>query len=132
MLSTSGRAPSDYLRVYGIWPVLVSMGVNGLLATGYIMLIGGDLNGPTLGGILTIMGFSAYGKHARNIVPVMAGVFLGSLFNHVPGTAAALQLAGCSVLHWPPLPDTLDGPMGYWRDLSTPRWSFMRGSPWRE
>lgn len=94
LLSTSGRAPSDYLRVYGIWPVLVSMGVNGLLATGYIMLIGGDLNGPTLGGILTIMGFSAYGKHARNIVPVMAGVFLGSLFNHVPGTAAALQLAG--------------------------------------
>ena len=94
LLSTSGRAPSDYLRVYGIWPVLVSMGVNGLLATGYIMLIGGDLNGPTLGGILTIMGFSAYGKHARNIVPVMAGGFLGSLFNHVPGTAAALQLAG--------------------------------------
>ena len=94
LLATSGRAPSDYLRVYGIWPVLVSMGVNGLLATGYILLIGGDLNGPTLGGILTIMGFSAYGKHARNIVPVMAGVLLGSVFNHVPGTAAALQLAG--------------------------------------
>ncbi len=94
LLATSGRAPSDYLRVYGTWPVLVSMGVNGLLATGYILLVGGDLNGPTLGGILTIMGFSAYGKHARNIVPVMAGVLLGSVFNHVPGTAAALQLAG--------------------------------------
>lgn len=94
LMATSGRAPSDYLRVYGIWPVLMSMGVNGLLATGYILLIGGDLNGPTLGGILTIMGFSAYGKHAGNIVPVMAGVLLGSVFNHVPGTDAALQLAG--------------------------------------
>ena len=94
LLHTSGRAPSDYLRAFGVWPVMVSMGINGLLATGYILLIRGDLNGPTLGGILTIMGFSAYGKHAWNILPVMVGAVFGSLFNHDPGTAAALQLAG--------------------------------------
>ena len=40
------------------------------------------------------MGFSAYGKHAVNILPVMLGVLLGSVINHVSTTAAGLQLAG--------------------------------------
>ena len=53
--------------MFGHGPVLVNMGVNGLFAMGYLLLTGGDLNGPTLGGIFTIIGFSAYGKHLFNI-----------------------------------------------------------------
>lgn len=94
LLHTSGRAPSDYFKVFGEAPVLINMGVNGLLGTGYILLIGGDLNGATIGGIFTIIGFSAYGKHAFNIVPVMGGVLLGSLLNHVQFNNSSLQLAG--------------------------------------
>ena len=41
--------------------------------------MGGELNGPTIGGIFTIVGFSATGKHLRNIAPIMLGVFIGSL-----------------------------------------------------
>ena len=93
LLHSSGRAPSDYLRMLGGGPVLVNMGINGLIATGYILLVGGDLNGPTMGGILTVIGFSAYGKHARNILPVMAGVLLGGIFMHYDPAAPALQLA---------------------------------------
>ena len=94
LLSTTGRAPSDYLRMFGGGPVLVNMGVNGLLGMAYIFLVDGDLNGPTLGGIFTIMGFSAFGKHVFNIVPVMAGVALGTYgMNYVP-SYPALQLAG--------------------------------------
>ena len=93
LLHTSGRAPSDYLRVFGHGPVLVNMGINGLVATGYILVTGGDLNGPTIGAIFTIMGFSAYGKHLRNITPVMLGVLLGSTFLHVATNNEALQLA---------------------------------------
>ena len=77
LLQTSGRAPSDYLRMFGPAPVLINAGVNGLTGMAFILLSGGDLNGPTVGGILTIMGFSAFGKHAFNIIPVMAGVVLG-------------------------------------------------------
>lgn len=94
LLRTSGRSPSDYLRVFGAGPILLNMGVNGLIATGYILLIGGDLNGPTIGAIFTILGFSAYGKHAFNIVPVMGGILLGSILNHVPTNSSALQIAG--------------------------------------
>ena len=93
LLLTSGRAPSDYLRMFGPAPVLINMGVNGLIGMAFILLGGGDLNGPTVGGILTIMGFSAFGKHAMNITPVMAGVFLGSLVMHWELNEPAVQLA---------------------------------------
>jgi hypothetical protein len=45
----------------------------------YILAVGGELNGPVIGAIFTIVGFAAFGKHPRNIVPIIAGVFLGSL-----------------------------------------------------
>lgn len=94
LLHTSGRAPSDYLRAFGSPAVCINMGVNGLLGMAYILAVGGDLNGPTLGGILTIMGFSAYGKHAFNIAPVILGVLAGNLVNHVPMNNPSMQLAG--------------------------------------
>ena len=94
LLSTTGRAPSDYLRMFGAGPTLVNMGVNGLIGMAYIFLVGGDLNGPTLGGIFTIMGFGGFGKHALNILPVMAGVYLGAYGMHYQPDYPTLQLAG--------------------------------------
>ena len=82
LLSTTGRAPNDYLRMFGAGPVMVNIGINGLIGIAYVLLVGGDLNGPTLGGIFTIMGFSAFGKHPRNIIPVMFGVWLGAYGMH--------------------------------------------------
>ena len=93
LLQTSGRAPSDYLRMFGPAPVVINAGANGLIGMAYILLSGGDLNGPTVGGILTIMGFSAFGKHAFNILPVMAGVALGSVVMDWSLTDSAVQLA---------------------------------------
>ena len=94
LLLTTGRAPSDYLRMFGAGPTLVNMGVNGLIGMAYIFLVGGDLNGPTLGGIFTIMGFGGFGKHALNILPVMAGVYLGAYGMHYQPDYPTLQLAG--------------------------------------
>ena len=94
LLSTTGRAPSDYLRMFGAGPTLVNMGVNGLIGMAYIFLVGGHLNGPTVGGILTIIGFSGFGKHAMNILPVMVGVFLGAYGMHYAPNYPTLQLAG--------------------------------------
>ena len=93
LISTTGRAPSDYLRMFGGCPVLVNMGINGLIATGYILITGGDLNGPTIGAILTVMGFSAVGKHALNIVPVMVGIGLSAALIHGDIAKPALQIA---------------------------------------
>lgn len=93
LLKTSGRAPSDYLRMFGTGPVLINMGINGLIGLAFLLLLGGDLNGPTLGGLFTIMGFSAFGKHAGNIIPVMAGVTAGGFFFQGGMESGSLQLA---------------------------------------
>ena len=100
LLKATGRAPSDFLRTYGAAPVLINMGVNGLIGVVYILAIGGDLNGPTLGGIFTIIGFSAYGKHWRNITPVMLGVLIGGLTMQWNINDSSVQLAGlfCTTL----------------------------------
>ena len=94
LLSTTGRAPSDYLRMFGAGPVLINIGINGVLGIVFILVVGGELNGPTVGGIFTIMGFSAFGKHARNITPVMIGVALGAYGVHYSPNYPTLQLAG--------------------------------------
>lgn len=93
LLQNSGRAPSDFLRMFGIGPVLINIGINGFIGMIFVLGGGGELNGPTVGGILTIMGFSAFGKHAFNIIPVMAGVFIGSLVMHWSLSDPSVQLA---------------------------------------
>ena len=79
ILREPGRAPSDFIAIAGFGPTLANMGLTGFVGTVYVLAIGGDLNGPVIGAILTIVGFSAYGKHPRNIIPIMLGVFVGSL-----------------------------------------------------
>ena len=43
----------------------------------FLVLMGQTLNGPLLAGVLTIVGFSAYGKTVLNITPILLGVYLG-------------------------------------------------------
>lgn len=78
ILRCSGIAGTDYLRDEGGAATAFNMAVNGLFATIFVILVGGDLNGPTIGGIFTIVGFSSTGKHLRNIAPIMLGVVLAS------------------------------------------------------
>lgn len=94
LLKDPGRAPCDFLKGYGAGAVCINMGLCGLIGAGYILLIGGALNGPTLGSIFTVMGFAAYGKHPRNILPVMAGIALGAwLLPELSLTAPGIQMA---------------------------------------
>ena len=79
ILKTSGVSGTDYLIDEGGAATVFNMGINGLFAMGMVLLAGGSLNGPTIGGIFTIVGFSATGKHLRNIAPIMLGVALASL-----------------------------------------------------
>jgi len=79
IMKLNGRLPSDFMELVSNGATLVNMGILGLLGSAYIFIIGGDFNGPTLGGLLTIMGFASFGKHPRNCSPVMAGVLAATL-----------------------------------------------------
>ena len=82
ILSCSGIGGTDYLRDNGGAATVLNMALNGLFATIFVLGVGGELNGPTIGGIFTIIGFSATGKHIRNIAPIMFGVLLASFTKH--------------------------------------------------
>jgi hypothetical protein len=79
IMRQTGRSPSDFVAQAGIGPSLLNMGLAGAIGTAYVLAVHGDLNGPTLGAIFTIVGFSAFGKHPKNIVPIMLGVFIASM-----------------------------------------------------
>jgi hypothetical protein len=79
LFTYSGVAKSDFVLMEDFGSALCNMGLNGLVAMGYVLIVGGALNGPTMGGILTVMCFGAYGKHIKNILPIFLGVFLGSI-----------------------------------------------------
>lgn len=79
LFNYSGRLVTDFAALEGFPPTLVNMGINGIFATAYVILIGADLNGPSIGGIFTIAGFSAFGKHLKNMLPIFIGVYIGSL-----------------------------------------------------
>lgn len=93
ILGESGQSPSDFLARAGLGAVLVNMGLCGLMGLGYLLLIGGDLNGPTIAGIFTIVGFAAFGKHPRNIWPPMLGIWLASLLKPLDAMDPGFLLA---------------------------------------
>ncbi|QVK17444.1 DUF1576 domain-containing protein [Mycoplasmatota bacterium] len=75
----TGRLVTDYITLEGLNLTLINMGLTGLISTSYVLLVGGELSGPTIGGILVVVGFSAFGKHPKNILPIFLGVYLGAL-----------------------------------------------------
>ena len=93
LMRLSGQAPTDFVAQFGIGPTLVNMGLAGAIGMAYVLCVGGDLNGPVIGAIFTIVGFAAFGKHPRNIVPIMLGVFVGSLAKPWNAGDPSIQLA---------------------------------------
>lgn len=93
ILKCYGIGGTDYLKSEGGAATLVNMGINGLAVMWFLVLIGGHLNGPTIGGIFTVVGFSATGKHIRNIMPVMVGVVIGGMTKHWSLTDPSATLA---------------------------------------
>ena len=77
----SGKLITDFYLLFGEGPTLINMGMLGLFSLYLIVFVNGDLNGPTIGGILTIVGFGAFGKHLRNIIPIMTGIILCTMIN---------------------------------------------------
>lgn len=94
LLSSSGRLASDFVRMYGFGASLVNMGIMGLLVCGVMLLIGASWNGPMLGGLFTIVGFSAFGKHPGNTFPPMLGVAFMAMISRYgldnPGSQLAI------------------------------------------
>ena len=81
LFSLTGALSTDFTALAGFGATTINMSLLGMLGTTYALAVGGEINGPVIGGILTVVGFGAYGKHVRNVIPVLLGVFLVNLVN---------------------------------------------------
>lgn len=92
IIRSSGRLVSDYYTLYGETSY-INMGILGIFATTMALLLGFSINGPTMGGILTIVAFGCFGNHLRNVLPIMAGAILAACVNVSDPTAPGNALA---------------------------------------
>ena len=88
----SGRLVSDYYFLFG-QVSYINMGLLGLLSTIFVVAIGADLNGATICGIFTIMGFGCFGKNIRNVTPVIIGASIAGILNIDPINSPSLVLS---------------------------------------
>lgn len=99
ILESSGILTTDYVIVSGIGNTLINMGSVGLIGVAYIILVKGDFNGATVGGLFTMLGFAAFGKHIFSVVPIMLGVYIGTYFTvyeaNSPGPMLAALFGTC-------------------------------------
>ena len=93
LFNQSGRLISDYVLQFGEGCTLINMGILGIIFTIYVVLVNGDLNGPTMAGILTIVGFGAFGEHPKNTLPIAFGTIIASLLNIWPINSSGMLLA---------------------------------------
>jgi len=77
LLKSTGRLVSDFVRDFGRPVTMLNVGIMGYISIAMLLILNLEMNGPVMGGVLTVMGFGAFGKHPRNAVPVMFGAFLG-------------------------------------------------------
>jgi hypothetical protein len=73
----AGVAPTDFYINYGVADTFINMALIGIISHLFVLLFNVPLNGPTVGGILTIVAFGAYGKNVRNVVFILSGAAIG-------------------------------------------------------
>ena len=103
IMKHSGRTVTDFVMLEGRGNTLMNMGILGIVCEIFIICIGGDLSGPVLGCIITVFGFSAFGAHLRNYLPVLAGVVVACTFMNVDISQPTMQIAALLVVGIAPI-----------------------------
>ena len=108
ILKYPGTLITDFVILCGFGNTLINMGVVSLIGCLYIELTGGQYNGATVGGLLTMAGFAAFGKHPKNVIPLMLGVWLGTNsrllpFSVMPANSPGALLAALFATNLAPL-----------------------------
>ena len=80
IFSHSGRLISDFYYLYEN-SVYINMSVLCAFSTTLVLVLGADLNGPVIAGIFTIVAFGSFGKHLKNIVPIVIGAIISVYVN---------------------------------------------------
>lgn len=103
IIAHPGRAVADFVMMDGPGTTLMNMGIMGLVAETYVLFVDGDMSGPILGCVLTVFGFSAFGAHVRNYLPVLIGVALSAFLTNQSANAPGILIASFFVVGISPI-----------------------------
>ncbi|MGD9559414.1 MAG: DUF1576 domain-containing protein [Oscillospiraceae bacterium] len=92
IMKTSGRVVTDYLVNFGN-AAYFNMGLLCAAATTLMLVLKADINGATMCGIFSIVACGAFGKHLRNVTPVVIGAIICTIVNKYDPVAPANTLA---------------------------------------
>lgn len=94
VMSHSGRVVADFFALEGMGVTFVNMALVGAIGLLYLAFLRVPLNGPLVCCLFAMIGFASFGKHPRNVIPVMAGtVIAASFMKNVSLTAPGTLLA---------------------------------------
>lgn len=74
------RGGCDYKNYIELGNIYLNMFITGTIGCLFVYFTQSSFNGGTLCGIFSIIAFSAYGKTAYSIIPLISGVYIGSFF----------------------------------------------------
>ncbi len=92
LLKRSGRLVQDFIRDYTIDAVCLNIGINLLFCILLVEILNIEITGPLISGIFAIVGFSAMGKHIKNIIPVILGSLIAIFVTHVDINNVSVQI----------------------------------------
>lgn len=84
LLKSSGRVPDDFMTKFGTHATLLNMTLTGAFLLSVLLILQVNFNALVLGALISVVGFSAFGDHIRNITPILLGVFLAAYLLNAP------------------------------------------------
>ena len=93
LLKLSGRLPSDFVEMTNLATVTLNVSIMGFILLGYVLINGGQLNGPIVGSIIGAMSFGAFGNQVENTVPVLVGIMIGCYLTGVDVASTSALVA---------------------------------------
>ena len=120
ILSCSGIGGTDYLRDNGGAATILNMAINGLFATIFVLGVGGELNGPTIGGIFTIVAFLPQENISATSPRSCSACFSQALQSIGPSILRHRSLHFYFRRHWRRLPGNSESSWGFSQVFFTP------------
>ena len=74
---------------------IINFGVYGLFILAYYIIIGAKFTGPTFAVVFCMLAFCAGGATPLNVLPILVGYFIGSLFGVNALNAQAIIVGAC-------------------------------------
>ena len=117
----------DFAGKHGIGATIINFGIYGLFILAYFNIVGAKFTGPTFGVVWCMLAFCAAGATPLNVLPILVGYFVASLFCATPINAQAMIVGACYASglapvagHYGPIAGIIAGILHYCTVTSVP------------